>query len=758
MTTPVHNNEMNLAWQYIAETHTSVFLTGKAGTGKTTFLRRVRELSPKRMIVVAPTGVAAINAHGVTIHSFFQIAPGLHVPGQGEVSGSRNKYQFSKEKKNILRTLDLLVIDEVSMVRADLMDAIDEVMRRYANPSKPFGGVQLLLIGDLHQLPPIVEDKEKAIMDSLYPTPHFFSSHALQQLPYVTIELKHIYRQSDLNFINLLGKVRTGQIDSATLSLLNSRYVPGYEPREEEESIRLTTHNRMASDYNERKLAALRGNARTFTCDVDGDFPANSYPADEQLRLKPGAQVMFLKNDTGAEREYYNGKIGHVVSFADDTIMVRCKDDTHDICVSPAEWENTRIRLNEKTKELKEEVIGRFVQYPLRLAWAITVHKSQGLTFDRAVLDVNRSFAPGQLYVALSRCRSLEGMVLTEPIRPYAAQTDHEAEHFMVEQLEASADAPTRLPALRDAFSRELLRQLFDFGPLSRSVERVLRAIMEVAQSVRPQMEQDWDTAKDALDDRIQPVAVKFNAQLDTILSQPKSAERTERLQERVQRAAFWFADELSVFDSTLRRTLQDYLPKVGNKAVKTRLENAVETFRVDFQTLAGCLRLTAEHGFKPATFMNDRAQATLEALSPETAEKKRKEAEKARKAAEKAKKAADKAAAKAQRAAKEKTWDTTFRLFRDEGKSITDIARERKLTVGTIFSHLQRFLETGDIRLPEIVPDSHISTVRAMVEAKGWPESMGDFMRSLPVSICYPEVALILSLLRKEKKVMSDE
>lgn len=734
--TAAHNHEMNLAWQYIAETDMSVFLTGKAGTGKTTFLQRIRQLSPKRMVVVAPTGVAAINAHGVTIHSFFQIAPGLHLPGEYHEQGNK-RYQMSQEKKHILRTLDLLVIDEVSMVRADLMDAIDEVMRHYRNPHRPFGGVQLLLIGDLQQLAPIVEEKEKAIMDSNYDTPYFFSSRAIQQTPYVTIELKHIYRQSDEQFINLLGKIRAGQLDSTTLAALNQRYIPDYEPREEEECIRLTTHNRAAQTYNEGKLRNLPDATHTFRCSVDGDFPESSYPADETLQLKKGAQVMFIKNDTGEVREYYNGKIGHVVGFKDGFVLVRCKGEYHDIAVTPSQWENTRIRIDAQTKELKEDVIGTFQQYPLRLAWAITVHKSQGLTFDHAVLDINNAFAPGQVYVALSRCRTLEGLILAQPLMPHSLQTDPVASRYVSDQLAQSEQVKEQLPKLRESFNRNLLRQLFDFRPLRDDASRILRATAELTHSLSSAVLQEWDGVCGTLDQQILPVARKFQAQLDGLFAQPQSPARQQQLQARVTSAARWFDEELDLIESVHRRTGRDLLPQIQNKAAKKRIESALENFRIDFCTTQECLRLTALHGFKPTSFLNDRAQATLEALSPSHASKTKKKEKKA----------------KVQQEHKEKTWETSFRLFHEEGKRIDEIAQERHLTQGTVFGHLARYLETGDLSLPELVPDSHITEVRRLVKEQGFPARISDFQKSFLPDLPYPEIALILSLLRKEKQ-----
>ena len=411
------NPELELAWQFIERTGVNVFLTGKAGTGKTTFLRQLRERSPKRMVVVAPTGVAAINAGGVTIHSFFQFPLAPYVPG-GSFNSKDEKYRFSKEKKNIIRTLDLLVIDEISMVRADLLDQIDAVLRLHKDRHRPFGGVQLLMIGDLSQLAPVVKESEWNLLREYYDTPYFFGSRALQQTQHVTIELQHVYRQTDLEFIKILNEVRENRLTPESLARLNTR-VGRQQATDDSPSndgtIRLTTHNATANSYNEERMNALKGVRFTFKATVTGTFPESSYPAEESLVLKKGCQVMFLKNDSQGSR-YYNGKLGIVTAVDATKICVQGIDDDDIVEVEPEVWTNARYVIDKETKVIREEIDGEFRQYPLRLAWAITVHKSQGLTFDRAVLDVNAAFAAGQVYVALSRCRTLEGLTLTAPL------------------------------------------------------------------------------------------------------------------------------------------------------------------------------------------------------------------------------------------------------------------------------------------------------------------------------------------------------
>lgn len=447
------NIELNTAWEFVEKTGKSVFLTGKAGTGKTTFLKRVVEESKKRVVVVAPTGIAAINAGGVTIHSFFQLPLHPFIPGMKIES----KFAFSKEKRSIIKTIDILIIDEISMVRSDLLDAIDSVLRRFRNRHKPFGGVQLLMIGDLQQLSPVVTDEDVQFLSQYYPSPYFFGSHALARTDYVTIELKEVYRQQDAVFISMLNAVRGGRPSIEVIRALNSRYCPGFVPPPDEGYIRLTTHNHIADEYNSRQLSLIDDQAHSFEAEVSGNFPESSYPVDFRLELKAGAQVMFVKNDSSSDKRYYNGKIGIVTDFYEEYIMVQCPGEDEKIAVEPLEWENSRYVINEQTQEMESEVIGIFRQYPLRLAWAITIHKSQGLTFDKAIIDAASAFASGQVYVALSRCRTLEGMVLATPLRQDAVITDLRVEDYIEGQEAAAVRSLSRLDSIKEEYYKELL-------------------------------------------------------------------------------------------------------------------------------------------------------------------------------------------------------------------------------------------------------------------------------------------------------------
>lgn len=417
---------MDVARFIVEKTDMSLFLTGKAGTGKTTFLREVVRYTKKKCIVLAPTGIAAVNAGAMTIHSFFQFGLGPFVQG---VIEPKSDFRINKSKLELIRHLQLLIIDEVSMVRADLMDHIDVELRRIRRNSKPFGGVQLLMIGDLQQLPPIAHGGEDELLRQYYKTLYFFSSAALKSMKYSCIELKNVYRQTDGHFIDILNHARNCTLTSQDISDLNARYVLGFSPKPEDGYIRLMTHNRQVDYVNETELEKLDSKPYTFVAAVTGTFPEESYPTADSLTLKKGAQVMFIKNDP--ERRFINGTLGEVKSIDKNSIAVRLAESGTVIDVEPVEWQNIRYQFDEESKEISSKQIGRFKQYPLKAAWAITVHKSQGLTFDKAIIDVHAAFSPGQAYVALSRCRTLDGLVLSSPVSASVFMRDNAVDAYM---------------------------------------------------------------------------------------------------------------------------------------------------------------------------------------------------------------------------------------------------------------------------------------------------------------------------------------
>ena len=612
------NEHLDLAWQLVERTGVNVFLTGKAGTGKTTFLRRLKERSPKRMVVVAPTGVAAINAGGVTIHSFFQFPLAPYIPG-GSFNTKDEKYRFSKEKKNIIRTLDLLVIDEISMVRADLLDQIDAVLRLHKDRHRPFGGVQLLMIGDLSQLAPVVKEGEWALLREYYRTPYFFGSHALQQTQHVTIELTHVYRQTDHTFINILNEVRENRLTPESLARLNSRVDNRQQTEADSQfsilnsqfgdgTIRLTTHNATANRYNEERMDALKGVRFSFKAQVSGIFPESSYPAEEKLVLKKGCQVMFLKNDSQGSR-YYNGKLGIVSAVDAESICVRGIDDGEEIEVEPDVWTNARYVIDKETKEIREEIEGEFRQYPLRLAWAITVHKSQGLTFDRAVLDVNAAFAAGQVYVALSRCRSLEGLVLTAPLSPTSVKTDALVTDYMNVELEQARHTAGHLPVLERDYYLMMLTELFSFKTLETDFHRMLRLIDEHLYKVYPLLLKMYKQADERWGKEVASVAATFYRQYTSLVMESADYATDSLLAERIHKAATYFVEKL---DELLRPLIEYASLDSDNREVKERLTETSYNFKQSFAQKHHLLTRVVANGFNVATYLKDKAMGLL--------------------------------------------------------------------------------------------------------------------------------------------------
>ncbi|MCQ2266665.1 MAG: helix-turn-helix domain-containing protein [Bacteroidaceae bacterium] len=727
----VHNEEMNLAWRFISETNTSVFLTGKAGTGKTTFLRKLRELTPKRMVVLAPTGVAAINAQGQTIHSFFQLPLGPLVPGAD--AAERNKhYRMSQDKKNLIRTLDLLVIDEVSMVRSDVLDAIDAELRKYRDRYKPFGGVQLLLIGDLQQLPPVTRESEWSLLAPYYTTPYFFGSQALSKLQYVTIELRHIYRQQDADFINILAKVRDNTMDADSLQRLNARFVPNFVPAEDDDWIRLTTHNRMAQDYNAAQLAKIDKPVHKFRAIVRNTFPESIYPADEVLELKIGAQVMFIKNDPSLAHEYYNGKIGQVTDFREEGIVVYCKEDNSHTIVTPLTWENTKFTIDPQSKDIREEVEGTFTQYPLRLAWAITVHKSQGLTFDHAVLDINESFAHGQVYVALSRCRTLEGLVLSRPLSPASVINDQSVCQYMNHALHLAQQSVQQLPQMRYEYYCQLLGELFDFRSFMQAYEYLVRVVDEHLYNQQPEYLQTLKQTLQPLREHIVNVGLRFQPQYRQMMLQSPNFVGNAQLQERIHAASGYFNDKLNAL---LAPVLEQASFSIENKTVSSQYNNALEGLLLAFKLKTGVYTRLADKPFSVANYLTFKAHAILDTVMLASGSKKKKAP---------TKEPLNKKDAKP-KAKKGDSQRRTLELYRS-GMSIEEIALERGLAQGTIESHLASFIPTGEVKVADFVSAEHQQAILAAVNSLTGSYTLSDVRSKLPEDISYLEIRLVLA------------
>jgi hypothetical protein len=543
-----------LAEEFIRKTSRPLFLTGKAGTGKTTFLKHIKETSPKATVIVAPTGVAAINAGGTTIHSFFQLPFSPFIPA--EIKGSEqsadmsDKYTLLKnlrvesEKRNIFRGLELLVIDEVSMVRCDILDAIDTILRHFRRkPSVAFGGVQVLLIGDMFQLPPVVPEGDWEVLKMYYEGPFFFHSKVMQQCRPLYLELKKVYRQKDERFISILNSIRDNTIEEDDLIILNKRYIPQFEPGEHENYIILTTHNHKADAINASRLSRLDTSLFRFEGEIGGEFPERTFPTDKTLNLKVGAQVMFIRNDVEKVRRYYNGKIGTIKRIADDKIVVHFPNETNEIELEREVWHNIRYAINSESGQLEEEIIGKFTQYAIRLAWAVTIHKSQGLTFDRVVIDAVDSFAPGQVYVALSRCTSLQGIVLCTRIFRSSIMTDERIIRFAEEE-----SSPEELEPILQQDSRQFylstLSDLFDWAIIVDEIENFQRALQKRKSSSKKLAEDAIEELARSGNEQLH-IARRFQEQLKRLVESASTQSDHEFLNERVGSATRYFTSQL---------------------------------------------------------------------------------------------------------------------------------------------------------------------------------------------------------------------
>ena len=717
------NDELRNAWDFVEHTGRSIFLTGKAGTGKTTFLKTVVEQSKKRSIVVAPTGVAAINAGGMTIHSFFQLPFTPYVPN----ARIKSKFDFGKEKRRIIASLDLLIIDEISMVRSDLLDAIDSVLRRYRDRYKPFGGVQLLMIGDLQQLTPVVTPEDEVLLKPYYDTPYFFGSKALQQIEYVTILLDKVYRQEDATFLDVLNHIREAHPTADDINILNQRCQPAFIPKPGEGYIRLTTHNYLADNYNDNELKKLPGHSYTFQAQIEGNFPEYSYPTSEVLTLKEGAQVMFVKNDPTGEHRYYNGRIGEIVEISESRVCVLCAGDAEGIEVEPLEWENAQYQLNPETRVIETKIQGKFRQLPLRLAWAITIHKSQGLTFERAIIDANLSFAPGQVYVALSRCKTLEGMVLSSPIETRAIIADKRVEDYIGHQEEEAQKSISRLPQLKEEYYRFLLLELFDFHDIFYKEEHLLRLMTEFFYHSFTDITELHKRVLANFSAQTMSVSEKW---LQKIRQSAMETLHTEDFQERVKRSAEWFESSIhEVFAQSVDLATQI---KSNNKQAMSRFTEALADVRQAVLSRRFLLSKIAEQGFSIPIYLHEKQYSLLDAIDEQQIKKPRKQ---------RAKKE------KPKKEPKEKTWNITFQLYK-QGLKPDEIAKFRNLTVTTIIGHLARFLPTNEVTLSELVPPAHQDAILKVIQTIGKGETKTAIKNLCPPEVTYQEIELMLESL----------
>lgn len=612
------SEQARLALEIINYTDTNLFLTGRAGTGKTTFLRQLKTCCQKRMIVVAPTGVAAMNAGGVTIHSFFQLPYGMHLPeAMGAPNTAKRFYQFGKEKLRIVQGLDLLVIDEVSMARSDLLDAVSHVLRRYRGNNLPFGGVQLLLIGDLQQLAPVVKDDEWHLLKSRYASPFFFDSYELKQASFWEVELRKVYRQTDQSFVEILNRVRENRLDEETLRQLNQRYVPDFRPPEKEGYILLTTHNSYAQRINAQKLEALGGRSLVFEAEVTGDFPLHDCPTEMNLELKEGAQVMFLKNDSSFMKRYYNGKIGRIGRISSSEIIVVDEEGT-EIPVGRETWRNVKYALNPDTKVIEEKTIGTFSQYPLKLAWAITIHKSQGLTFDRAMIDVASAFSHGQVYVALSRCRTLEGLVLSSPLSDRLLVADERIARFTNEAAER-VPGKERLAAEQRRYYGRLLMELFDFRILRWWIGQVVGLCSLFFRKLYPDFCQRSVSVKDDFEERVWKVNERFQQQLTRLFQASRDYREDAFMRDRIGKACAYYGGWLEGVSSWI-----SLLPEleIDNAANQKQLNEKVAGLKEVLEVKRAVLRVS-ENGFSIKAYLSAKAQAMIK-MNEERKERKR--------------------------------------------------------------------------------------------------------------------------------------
>lgn len=589
------NPEIEKAWRIVNHTNKSLFLTGKAGTGKTTFLKKICKDCPKRIVVAAPTGVAAINANGVTLHSLFQLPFAPFIPGTPFSKFETKK--FSKNKIKLIRAIDILIIDEISMVRADVLDAIDVVLRRFRNRNVPFGGVQLLMIGDLQQLSPVATNDVWQILRNYYDTPYFFSSKALAEIHFTTVELQEIYRQTDPKFLEILNQVRANQLTSNSLNELNKRHIPYFKPAQRERYVHLTTHNYQAQNINQHELNAIEQPEYLYKAKIKGEFPENIYPTEHELILKLGAQVMFVKNDLSRDKKFYNGMIGEIVEIDNNSFKVRSAENDETIDVEPMTWTNARYVFDEEEQEIKEQELGTFTQFPIKTAWAITIHKSQGLTFSHAIIDAQDSFAHGQVYVALSRCKTLEGMVLSTPLQYRSIITDKQVAHF---NQRASSLAPNEveLKKWEEDFFLSKSNELFDFSEIQHALARLLNYIQQHFKNIVPNLLYRYQDMLMVFHQHITLVAERFGQQYSRIFQQVQNT-KDSTLQERFVKSTSYFIEQID----PIVDLIEDTNIPTDSKEHKTHLQGFIEDIKNQVTLKQKLLNYVQQYGFDPIEY-----------------------------------------------------------------------------------------------------------------------------------------------------------
>ena len=726
------------ATKFVNSTNCHIFLTGKAGTGKTTFLHYIREHTHKNCVVAAPTGIAAINAKGVTLHSLFQLPFGAFLPSNdvnfdGEFSvelsiprSLLSNRQMNKTKRAMLRELELLIIDEVSMLRADLLDAINTIMQSIRRNRRPFGGIQILFIGDLWQLPPVVKDNEWKYLQQFYASPFFFNALALQEHKPVLLELDKIFRQKDMHFVTLLNNLRDNKVTQQDIQTLNQYSKPGFRPGKKDGYIQLVTHNYQADNLNRKSLNELEGKTYFFEAEVTGEFKEYQFPVDPSLELKENAQVMFIKNDFSGEGKYFNGKIGTVSEMTDDSICVSFNDGSDPVEVERYTWENKRFSLNKESNQIEEQLLGTFSHYPLKLAWAITIHKSQGLTFERAIIDVSKAFAPGQVYVALSRLTSLDGLVLTASVPHNGLQPSAELRNYMTNKKEAGELAKAYTDESQ-RFIGEYVLQTFNFSGLLRLFSAHVESYNKDEKRSAKQKYFSW--AKDIQGEIIKTkeVADKFLAQLESIIK-PKQPGYLDFLQKRLVAAKDYFEPNLKGFSEKIFQHIRDLKSEKGVKQYLNELRDAELLFFGQLQKI-------------------HKSEALVSA-SLENKDLSKEELERTALYANRGKEVKDsignlKSRKKEPKKKEEKinTRDITLQMF-NGGLTIEEIAKERQFTINTIEGHLADQIVAGKVEPTKVIAKEKLDSIYKAID-KLDTTKLNDLKELLPNNFSYGEIRI---------------